>query len=324
ALRKRHKYKEGERRLSLDDIVYDLLQNQPPEADDVETTSGQVVWVGKKQCHIRVAGVDLEVDLAGHKPAVGDYADAGKKSEESPWQMTSIRERTNLLSRPDVDNPHLQRVIVANIDQIFIVVSVVSPPLHPRLIDRYLIAIQKGGARPIIVVNKIDLAVDESHVELLAPYASLGVPILTASTFDESIGVERVRPFIEGRTSAFVGHSGVGKSSLCNALFPGLDLDTGTTMRGYGRGAHTTTASSLFEFEGGTKLIDTPGIRSFGLWKLKAEELEDYFPEFEGAECKFRDCRHLAEPGCGVKARVETGEIHPYRYETYVRLLNDL
>lgn len=310
--------------MSLDDIVFDLLRKEAAPVDEISSINGQVVWVGKKTCRVRTKSDEFEVELGGHKPAVGDMAVAGYKSEGAPLTLSSLAARQTSLSRPDVDNANIQRVIVANVDQIFIVVSVVSPPLHPRLIDRYLIAIQKGGAKPIIVVNKIDLATDDEHDRLLEPYKGLGIPILYASTINEAIGVENVRPFIAGQTSAFVGHSGVGKSSLCNALFPGLELDTGTTMKGYGRGAHTTTASSLFEFEGGTKLIDTPGIRSFGLWKLSAEELADFFPEFEEAECKFRDCRHHTEPGCGVKDLVEKGLLHPYRYETYVRLLGDL
>jgi ribosome biogenesis GTPase len=198
--------------------------------------------------------------------------------------------------------------------------------LHPRLIDRYLIAIQLGGAEPLIIVNKTDLLGEEelgSELEKVAPYASLDIPILACSA-ESGLGMDVLRDMLAGKTCAFVGHSGVGKSSLANGLFPDLSLKTGSLMGGYGRGAHTTSTSSLFEVGEGTKLIDTPGIRSFGLGKMTRMELQASFPEFANHACKFRDCSHTHEPSCGVKQAVEDGQVYRERHQTYLRLFEEV
>ena len=129
---------------------------------------------------------------------------------------------------------------------------------------------------------------------------------------------------LSGKLCAFVGHSGVGKSSLLNALEPGLGIETGEVWRGYGRGTHTTTASTLHQVGNGLRVIDTPGIRSFGLWNLDAAELSFYFPEFQGVACRFAGCSHSHEPSCGVKAAVASGRIARVRYDTYLRLMAEL
>ncbi len=333
-------------KVSLDDLVLSLLKEDAPLPKRIiETREGMVTWIGTQSC--RVSGIDCQ--LGGKRPAVGDQAVIGLTDDHQTWMVQSIRPRRTMLSRPDVGNANLERVIVANVDLIGIVVSVVAPPLHPRLIDRYLIAIQRGGAEPVLCVNKVDLLPDstpdrpevepaaprdlympvfdvieevvvESELDLLQPYADLGVPIFLCSTFSGQ-GMDELRAHLQGKMAAFVGHSGVGKSSLINALYPGLDLNTGNVSEGYGRGTHTTTASSLYEFPGNTRLIDTPGIRSFGLGKLDSEELKWHFPEFEGLQCRFRDCSHTHEPGCGVREAAESGEMHAARYDTYLRLL---
>lgn len=304
-------------RLSLDELVLRILDEESPtEKRVVETQDGIVDWVGSMTC--RVDG--RECQLGGRRPAVGDEAHIGLTEDRKTWLLLRIAERRTKLSRPDVGNANLERVIVANVDIVGIVVSVVAPPLHPRLIDRYLIAIQRGGAEPLLCVNKLDILGDSDELSLLEPYAALDVPIYGCSTRTGE-GIAEIRSHLHGKVAAFVGHSGVGKSSLINALYPGLDLDTGGVSEGYGRGTHTTTASSLYRFEGDTRLIDTPGIRSFGLWKLTPEELKWHFPEFDGIDCRFRDCSHTHEPGCGVRIAAEEGAIHPARYDTYRRLL---
>jgi ribosome biogenesis GTPase len=204
-----------------------------------------------------------------------------------------------------------------------IVVSVVSPPLHPRLIDRYLIAIQNGGAKPLICVNKIDLLEDQTELKVLEPYRKIGIPVIQCSTRDE-IGIDEVRDLLQGQMVVFVGHSGVGKSSLINAFAPELNLVTGGVSEGYGRGTHTTTVSSLHRLPHDTTLVDTPGIRSFGLWSVTQNEIERSFPEFVGLQCKFNDCTHTKEPGCGVLAAVERGDISSDRYSTFLRLRDEL
>jgi ribosome biogenesis GTPase len=236
--------------------------------------------------------------------------------------------RRTKLSRPDPQNPNIERVIVSNVDLVVITVSVKTPPLHPRLIDRYLVAIQRGGATPVICVNKLDLLPEAAErgeeLHKLTPYEDLGIEITTCSTTTFE-GMARLRQVVEAKTCAFVGHSGVGKSSILNALSPELKLETAKLSEGYGRGRHTTTASSLHYLPGGTRLIDTPGIRSFGVWKMEPRELVWYFPEFQepAAECRFNDCSHTHEPDCGIKTAVARGGVSTHRYDTYLRLLKE-
>lgn len=238
-------------------------------------------------------------------------------------RLVSILPRRTVLSRPDPLNPRVERLIAANIDLVINVVSIKAPPLRPRLIDRFLIAIQRGGAQPAICVNKIDL-VDDRELPELRPYEELQIPIVVCSTRSTE-GLDKLRNLIEGKMSALVGHSGVGKSSILNALDARLNLAT-ADLKKRGTGRHTTSASTLIDLGNDTYVIDTPGIREFGLWDITPQSLRESFPEFEDAAewCRFNDCTHLHEPDCEVKRRVERGEISSSRYETYVRLSQEL
>lgn len=325
----RLKVRRGE---NLDDWVLKILDQEAPpllQADD-EKLTGVVVWIGKKSCRVRVPGAEIPCDLSNEIVreqqtvlAVGDDVVVHRGEIDVVRQVLPRRTR---LSRPDPQNPNIERVVVANVDVVVITVSVKTPPLHPRLIDRYLVAIQRGGAQPVICVNKLDLisSPEERKEELakLESYEAIGVEVTTCSTVSHE-GMLKLRESVEGKTCAFVGHSGVGKSSILNAIKPELNLDTGGISEGYGRGTHTTTASSLYYLPGNTRLIDTPGIRAFGLWKMSAAELCWFFPEFEpfATGCKFADCTHTHEPVCGVKQATETGGVSRFRYETYRRLL---
>ncbi len=252
--------------------------------------------------------------------AVGD--NAVMQDRGGVLTIVGFKPRKTKLSRPDVDLANSERVIAANIDTVVVVCSVVSPPLHVRILDRFLIAIQRGKCRAAIAVNKLDLAnADERERELsqLDPYRVLGVPVIECST-NTGEGMAELRACLVGQLATFVGHSGVGKSSLINALKPDLGLKVGDVSEGYGRGTHTTTSSSLLDL-GDLRVIDTPGIRSFGLWRLRKAELPWYFPEFAMAGgCKYRDCTHTHEPQCGVKEAVKDGTIDRARYDTYLRI----
>lgn len=326
---------QSRRRPSLEEIAAGLQPQQTLD-DVVETGSGEaaiVISVASGRCRVFHEGRELDVlvpgDVAARQKsalAVGDRVQVGEDS--GVWRLRSVLPRRSVLARPDPLHEHMQRLIAANIDVVVHVVSLKSPPLRPRLIDRFLIAIQRGGAQPVICVNKIDLLDEESRAtELakLAPYRDLGVPIVPCST-KTGEGLPQLRAEVEGRMAALVGHSGVGKSSILNALDESLQIATNTLHRKRGTGRHTTSASTLYDFGGGTYLIDTPGIREFGLWDLDRESLRDYFPELgEAAElCRFTNCTHVHEPDCEVKDRVERGALNRARYETYLRLYNDL
>ncbi len=293
---------------------------------------GIVIGVSSARCRLFLGGreVDCVVPSAIAKRqrsalAVGDRVTA-EPVEATLWRLIEILPRRTVLSRPDPFNARVERLIAANIDLAVNVVSIKSPPLKPRLIDRFLIAIQRGGAQAAICVNKIDLADDrDAALQPLLTYEQLGVPLIPCST-KSGEGIDALRALIEGKTCAFVGHSGVGKSSILNALDVRLRLTTASVHEKHGTGRHTTTASTLIDLGDETYVIDTPGIREFGLWDITPQALREAFPEFEEAAewCRFNDCAHTHEPDCEVKKRVERGEINPARYEAYTRLAQEI
>ena len=260
--------------------------------------------------------------------AVGDQVSYARKGED--FLVFQVLPRRTWLARPDPLNPRLQRVVAANIDVVVQVASVVKPPLRPALVDRYLVAIQHGGAQPVVCINKLDLLTEkEKKRELapLAPYRDLGVPVIECSA-ENGTGIEELRQLLKDKTAAFVGHSGVGKSSLANAMAPTLDAATGAVSESRGTGRHTTTRSSLYTLDQGIRLIDTPGIREFGLWNLTVESLGQYFPDFHeaAAGCRFNNCTHSHEPACAVREWAESDDspISFARYRTYLRILESL
>jgi ribosome biogenesis GTPase len=286
-----------------------------------------VISVASKRCRVYAEGREIDCIVPSAIAvrqktalAVGDRVSVANEGEV--WWISEVLPRRTVLARPDPLNKHLQRLIAANIDVVIHVVSVKAPPLRPRLIDRYLIAIQRGGAQPVICVNKVDLLDGPLPAELQT-YRDLGVPVIAGSA-KTGQGIDELRALVQGRTAALVGHSGVGKSSILNALDSRLELVT-RDLHKRGTGRHTTTASTLYDFGDGTYLIDTPGIREFGLWDLDRRSLRDYFPDFEEAaqSCRFNDCSHVHEPGCEVKERVARGELNRARYDTYLRLYED-
>lgn len=241
-------------------------------------------------------------------------------------RVLEVLPRRSELCRPDPGNPHRRRVLAANVDVAVLVVSVRRPRLRAGLIDRFLVALEGSGAAPVVVLNKVDLLGDDGAEratleQLLDPFRRLGVPCLTASAASGE-GLDELARLLAGRASVFVGHSGVGKSSLLNGLDPDGRRRVHAGRDGDGKGRHTTTASSLTELPGGTLVIDTPGVRAFGLWELDRAGLRLAFPEFVAVHdgCRFRDCSHLVEPDCAVRAAVGEGVIPQTRWQAYVRI----
>jgi ribosome biogenesis GTPase len=238
-------------------------------------------------------------------------------------RIEDVLPRRTVLSRTDPGNPHLQRVIAVNIDVVVNVVSLKSPPLRPGLIDRYLIATGRSGAEPLLCVNKIDLLASAEELDGVRPYERAGVPVIHCSA-TTGAGIVELSQALAGKLCVFAGHSGVGKSSLLNALDPRLDLVTGAVSEGNDKGRHTTTSSALYHLPGGAIVIDTPGIREFGLWDVTPDDVRLYYHEFAACACGFSDCSHTHEPDCGVKAGVECGQIEAARYQGYLRILASL
>ena len=324
----------AKKRPLLSTFVEQLRPEELVAVDEAEREgSAIVISVSSGRCRAFLDGQELDCVipkelalLQKSSLAVGDRVRVTE--DEGLWKVQAVLPRQTVLARPDPLQKHMQRLIAANVDVVIHVVSVKAPPLRPRLIDRFLIAIQRGGARPVICVNKVDLldaGERDEEIAKLAPYLELGVPVVGCST-KTGEGLESLRGEVEGKMAALVGHSGVGKSSILNALDTTLQLATRELHRKRATGRHTTTASTLYDFGGGTYLIDTPGIREFGLWDLDREALRDYFPEFEEPSelCRFTNCTHVHEPDCEVKDAVERGEVSGARYETYARLWEDL
>jgi ribosome biogenesis GTPase len=227
--------------------------------------------------------------------------------------------RDSELSRPDPQGDI--RPVAANIDQIVIVIAPCPEP-HANLVDRYLVAAEAVGIEPVILLNKTDLLAEDPALaaridDLLAPYPALGYRVLRTSVLDGGAG--ELTPALTGRTSVFVGQSGVGKSSLVNLLLPEAGLRVGALSEHRQKGTHTTTTATLNHLDCGGVLIDSPGIREFGLWHMSREQVERGFREFRPhlGHCRFRDCRHEAEPDCAILAAVHAGAISARRLDSY-------
>ncbi len=235
-------------------------------------------------------------------------------------------ERHSVLSRPDPSGK--LKPVAANIDQILVVIAP-RPEPHANLIDRYLVAAEAVGIEPVILLNKMDLlegdpGLAEAMERLLAIYPTLGYRILHTSS--RLGGLDELVAALRERTSVFVGQSGVGKSSLVNALLPEAALRVGELSETTFKGTHTTTTAQLLHLPCGGALIDSPGIREFGLWHMTREQVEQGFREFRPllGSCRFRDCRHQQEPGCAILAAVASGEVSAARLESYRHIVASL
>lgn len=261
--------------------------------------------------------------------AIGDrvrYVDAG----DGRGLITEILPRGSKLSRPaPVPGQRVfEQVIVSNADQIVPVFSAANPAPKWGLLDRYLVSAEASGLPALIVINKLDLAWKNAALdEEINIYRRIGYLVLLASAVTGE-GMEELKAALQGKLSVFVGKSGVGKTSLLNAIQPGLGLRVKAVSNGeVGKGRHTTTHLEMFQLDFGGALVDTPGMREFGLWDIAADELADLFPEMADyvGQCKFGlSCQHDREPGCAIRKGVMAGSISPYRYQSYMRLREEL
>lgn len=262
-------------------------------------------------------------------PAVGDQV-AYQMTGEDTGRILEILPRRNKLGRP-VTGPgggHAEQVIAANLDQVIPVFSTASPAPKWGLLDRYLVCAAAAEIPARICITKTDLRKDDAGLEAgLQIYREIGYPLVRVSALSGE-GLDELRTVLRDRSSVLVGKSGVGKTTLLNALEPGLGLRVQAVTRGpKGKGRHTTTSLEMYSLAQGGALVDTPGIREFGLWDLYRDELAWCFPEMRpyiGA-CRFGlDCQHNEEPGCAIREAVMAGQISPYRYRSYLRLWEEL
>lgn len=261
--------------------------------------------------------------------AVGDRVTIRLTEEDETGLITDIHDRTNKLSRraagPRVGQEH---VLVANVDRVWNVQAVRLPALNPRFTDRLLIAAAVHDITAGLIINKVDLMRKTDQPEVMdfhLRYADLGYPVLVTSA-TEGYGLGRLTEAFQDQVNAITGPSGTGKSTLLNALEPGLDLETGSVSPKRQKGTHTTTHAELHPLSSGGYVVDTPGIREFGVRDVHPKDLGHYFPDLAPYvnACQFPDCTHDHEPECAVKDAVNRGDIHPERYESYLRILDSL
>lgn len=234
-----------------------------------------------------------------------------------------IEPRQGVLSREHQNKEH---VLVANITQVLVVCSADQPPLKPALIDRFLVSAAKGQVEGLICINKCDLVKLAELQPLVGLYSRLGYPVVCTSV-NTGLGIERLKQLLRGQQTVLAGQSGVGKTSLLNALQPGLGRKTGEVSKVTQKGRHTTRTAELCQLSFGGWIVDTPGIRQLALWDVKPEEIAGFFREFLpfAAQCPFSNCLHLEEDGCVVRDAVQRDLISRLRYQSYIRLvLNDV
>jgi ribosome biogenesis GTPase / thiamine phosphate phosphatase len=257
--------------------------------------------------------------------AVGDHVVVSHNGHKQGI-VDEILPRRSALARPDPVNVYKQQVIVANVDQLLIVAAWRNPGFWPELVDRYLIAAMRHNLAPVIAVNKVDLADDRWELDGAAQaYRLAGCQVILTSAVDGR-GLDELRSVLAGRTTALAGLSGVGKSSLLSAVEPGLNLKVGEVSERRQEGRHTTTQVSLHPLASGGFVVDTPGIREFGLAGLSKGDLVRFYPEFAepSQRCEYTNCSHTREPWCGVKSAMRAGKLSRMRLESYWKILQDL
>jgi ribosome biogenesis GTPase len=259
--------------------------------------------------------------------AVGDIVDydLDESSDVVTGTITNIYDRKNYIVRKSVNLSHQMHIIASNLDYVFLLITVNNPPTTFNFIDRFLVTAEAYGIETILVFNKID-TLDEVTIDeqlfMQHVYQEIGYKCLRVSA-KEGKGIEELKELMIGKTTMFSGHSGVGKSTLVNALEPSLDLKTKTISEQSRQGQHTTTFAEMYDLCFNAKIIDTPGIKGFGIVDMEKEEISGYFPEFFKLkdQCKFNNCLHKEEPKCAIKQALEEDKIAWTRYNSYLKIL---
>lgn len=287
----------------------------------VKTLNGKVY-----ECRIkgkfRIKGIKSTNPIS-----VGDMVDfeLETKNDEVTGIIHRIQERKNYVIRKSVNLSKQTHIIASNVDQIFLLVTINNPPTFTSFIDRFLVSAEAYSIKTILLFNKIDTYDDETLLEvkyLASIYRNVGYECIGISA-KTAKNIDKVKQLMIDKVSIFSGHSGVGKSTLINVIEPGLDLKTKEISEQHQQGQHTTTFAEMFDLSFGAKIIDTPGIKGFGVVDMEKEEVGDYFPEFFELKqhCKFNNCLHIHEPQCAVKEALDNDAIAFSRYRSYLQIL---
>jgi ribosome biogenesis GTPase len=298
-----------------------LLKSLATDERSVVTT-GDRVWFRPAALDTRHETRDTREEPGPDESPRVSYPMSRVSASTPEGLIERVEPRHGVLTRASRRREH---VLVANVDQLVIVMSLVEPALKPHLIDRYVAAALKGGLAPVVCLNKADLADPVALQPLIGAYSQQGVPAVLTSAVT-GYGVDRLRELLRGRATVFSGQSGVGKSSLLNAVQPGLGLQVREVSESTQKGRHTTTTAELIRLASGGWVVDTPGIRQFQLWDTRPEEVEGYFREFGPfvALCGFPDCTHTHEANCAVKAAVARNLLSQRRYQSYLGMFHGL
>jgi ribosome biogenesis GTPase len=261
--------------------------------------------------------------------AVGDHVlfEVDRHATAPEGNITQIEERKNYIVRKSVNLSKQTHIIASNIDQVFLIITLNNPPTFPAFVDRFLVTAEAYQISAILLFNKIDSYKDfelKEVKEFQKIYQDIGYSTFNISA-TQGIEIETVKSIMQDKVSMFSGHSGVGKSTLVNAISPGLNIKTAAISKQHQQGMHTTTFAEMFALTKGIKIIDTPGIKGFGVVDMKPEEIGNYFPEFykRKNKCKFHNCLHHNEPKCAIIEAVEAGKISLSRYTSYLQMLED-
>jgi ribosome biogenesis GTPase len=277
------------------------------------------------------AGAEHDVTLRGRlkqaeslKLVVGVEVELERDARDGTWAIADILPRRSRLTRRAPGGAHGERVVAATVDQVGVVLAAAHPTPNARMLDRFLVIAAANDVPARIVINKADLVAGDVRAAF-ASYAEAGYPVHGTSVPQRG-GFDALHDVLRGRVSALTGPSGVGKSSLLNAMYPGLSLRVGEISRSVDKGRHTTVGATMHPLPDGGYVMDTPGLREVGVWNVAPRELDRCFPEFRRfvADCRFRDCRHHDEPGCAVRSAVEAGAVTSQRYESYRHLMTEL
>lgn len=280
---------------------------------------------GIKECRIK-GNFRLKGIKSTNPVAVGDYVKIDVREDGTAY-IVDIEERRNYIVRKASNLSKQSHILAANIDQCFLIATINHPATSTTFIDRFIASAEAYRVPVVIVFNKIDLYNDADNEELdylEAVYQSIGYPCLRLSA-TEGKGIEALKEMMQGKVSLLAGNSGVGKSSIINAISPETAVKVGEISRIHDTGMHTTTYSEMFELMPDSYIVDTPGVKGFGTYSMESEEIAHYFVEFFelSAGCKYGNCTHTHEPGCAVLEALEEGRIAPSRYQSYLSMLDD-